>query len=112
MVTANSKKTDIRKQGLESIKDDVVKANLMGVSRKMDKKGWTDAQGRKGKVLCTSHATGRIFAALQVASHRYKAVQSSSLAPCMVTDIHAPAKGSGSNMHIWAVCPARMSVPV
>ena len=51
VVTANSKKTDIRKQGLESIKDEVVKANLMGVSRKMDKKGWVDAQGRKGKVL-------------------------------------------------------------
>lgn len=54
VVTASSKKTDIRKQGLESIKDDVVKANLMGVSRKMDKKGWVDAQGRKGKVLSCS----------------------------------------------------------
>ena len=50
VVTASSKKIDIRKQGLESIKDDVVKANLMGISRKMDKKGWVDAQGRKGKV--------------------------------------------------------------
>lgn len=46
---ANSKKTDIKKQGLESIKDPVVKANLMGISRKMQDKNWTDSQGRKGK---------------------------------------------------------------
>ncbi|EIE27762.1 photosystem II protein PsbR, partial [Coccomyxa subellipsoidea C-169] len=42
-------KTDIKKQGLESIKDPVVKANLMGISRKMSDKNWTDSQGRKGK---------------------------------------------------------------
>jgi hypothetical protein len=55
VVTASGKKTDLKKQGLESIKDDVVKANLMGVSRKMNQKGWTDSQGRKGKVrrACT-----------------------------------------------------------
>ena len=55
VVTASSKKIDIKKQGLESIKDDVVKANLQGISRKMDKKGWVDSQGRKGKVLSTVH---------------------------------------------------------
>lgn len=47
---ANSKKIDIKKQGLESIKDPVVKANLQGISRKMQDKNWTDSQGRKGKV--------------------------------------------------------------
>ena len=47
---ANSKKTDIKKQGLESIKNPIVKQNLMGVSSSMNKKGWTDPSGRKGKV--------------------------------------------------------------
>ena len=41
---------DIKKQGLASVKDKIVQANLMGVSEKMNKKGWTDSQGRKGKV--------------------------------------------------------------
>lgn len=45
------KKLDIKKQGLSGVKNAVVKANLMGVSEKMNKKGWTDSQGRKGKVL-------------------------------------------------------------
>ncbi|CAK0785329.1 hypothetical protein CVIRNUC_008536 [Coccomyxa viridis] len=49
VVVANSKKTDLKKQGLESIKNAVVKQNLMGVSKSMDKKGWTDPSGRKGK---------------------------------------------------------------
>lgn len=43
------KKLDIKKQGLSGVKNAVVKANLMGVSEKMNKKGWTDSQGRKGK---------------------------------------------------------------
>lgn len=50
VVVASSKKTDIKKQGLESIKNAVVKKNLMGVSDSMNKKGWTDPSGRKGKV--------------------------------------------------------------
>lgn len=50
VVYANSKKTDIKKQGLESIKNPIIKQNLMGVSASMDKKGWTDPSGRKGKV--------------------------------------------------------------
>lgn len=36
--------------GLESIDDPVVQQNLKGRSRFMDKKGWVDPQGRKGKV--------------------------------------------------------------
>merc|ERR1719197_908968 len=32
-----------------SEKDEVIRNNLMGVSRYMNKKGWLDAQGRKGK---------------------------------------------------------------
>ncbi|WIA34044.1 hypothetical protein OEZ86_012423 [Tetradesmus obliquus] len=42
-------KTDIKKQGLNSVPDGVVKNNLMGVAPQMQKKGWVDAQGRKGK---------------------------------------------------------------
>jgi len=48
-VVASGKKIDVNKQGLSSIKDDVVKANLQGVSRKMKDKNWKDSQGRKGK---------------------------------------------------------------
>jgi len=44
------KKTDIKKLGMSSIKEGNVKNNLMGVSKYMDKKGWVDAQGNKGKV--------------------------------------------------------------
>ncbi len=36
--------------GLNKIKNDVVKQNLMGRSRVMGKKDWVDPQGRKGKV--------------------------------------------------------------
>ena len=50
VVMANSKKTDMKKQGLSSVKDDVIRNNLMGTSRKMKDKNWTDSQGRKGKV--------------------------------------------------------------
>lgn len=50
VITASSGKTDINKVGLNSIEDPTVKQNLMGRSRFMDKKGWVDSQGRKGKV--------------------------------------------------------------
>jgi photosystem II 10kDa protein len=46
---ASSGKTDITKVGLNSIENETVKANLMGKSRVMNKKGWVDSQGRKGK---------------------------------------------------------------
>merc|ERR1719217_429849 len=36
-------------KGVYSVEDDTVRNNLMGVSRYMDKKGWVDSQGRKGK---------------------------------------------------------------
>merc|ERR1712124_124230 len=36
-------------KGAFSVNDDTVRNNLMGVSRYMNKKGWLDAQGRKGK---------------------------------------------------------------
>eukprot|EP00798_Chlamydomonas_sp_ICE-L_P006145 gene6145-2756_t len=45
-VVANSGKVDIKKQGLEGIKDPIVKQNIMGRSRYM--KNWRDPQGRKG----------------------------------------------------------------
>ena len=54
------KKLDVKKQGLSGVKNDVVRANLMGISEKMNKKGWTDAQGRKGKV-CSVTAHGRRY---------------------------------------------------
>lgn len=50
VVANKGKKTDIGKQGLSSIKNAVVKNNLMGISSVMDKKGWVDSQGNKGKV--------------------------------------------------------------
>ena len=56
VVVASGKKTDLKKQGLESIKNAVVKQNLMGVSKSMDKKGWTDPSGRKGKVQLEANA--------------------------------------------------------
>lgn len=48
-VATGGGKTDLSKVGLNSIQDEVVKQNLMGKSRYMNKKGWVDAQGRKGK---------------------------------------------------------------
>merc|ERR1712054_347887 len=36
-------------KGAYSVDDDTVRNNLMGVPRYMNKKGWLDAQGRKGK---------------------------------------------------------------
>ena len=49
-VASGGGKTDITKVGLNSIEDPVVKQNLMGKSRFMNKKDWKDASGRKGKV--------------------------------------------------------------
>ena len=49
VVVASSKKTDISKQGLNSIDNKTVRLNLMGRSETMEKKGWVDPQGRKGK---------------------------------------------------------------
>lgn len=54
VVGSAGKKTDISKQGLNSIKNAVVKQNLMGVSKSMEKKDWVDAGGRKGKVCSPS----------------------------------------------------------
>lgn len=50
-VCANAKKpVDLEKQGMNSVKNKVVKNNLMGISENMNKKGWKDSQGRSGKV--------------------------------------------------------------
>merc|ERR1711985_90816 len=38
-------------KGVTSVDNDTIRNNLMGVSRYMDKKGWVDSQGRKGKGL-------------------------------------------------------------
>lgn len=49
-VASGGGKTDLSKVGLNSIPEGVVKNNLMGKAPQMEKKGWVDAQGRKGKV--------------------------------------------------------------
>lgn len=50
-VVANGiKKVDIKKQGMSSIEEGVLKQNLQGTSRFMKKKDWKDASGSKGKV--------------------------------------------------------------
>merc|ERR1711988_1922687 len=36
-------------KGVNSVENDTIRNNLMGVSRFMSKKGWVDSQGRKGK---------------------------------------------------------------
>mmetsp|Transcript_1621 Transcript_1621/g.2292 ORF Transcript_1621/g.2292 Transcript_1621/m.2292 type:complete len:177 (+) Transcript_1621:136-666(+) len=43
------KVVDIKKQGLNSIEDPTIQANLQGRSRAMEDKDWKDSQGRKGK---------------------------------------------------------------
>eukprot|EP00879_Flechtneria_rotunda_P000163 GHRR01000233.1.p1 GENE.GHRR01000233.1~~GHRR01000233.1.p1 ORF type:complete len:147 (+),score=39.97 GHRR01000233.1:163-603(+) len=50
-VASGGGKTDLNKVGLNSVGDKTVQNNLMGKSRYMDKKGWVDSQGRKGKGL-------------------------------------------------------------
>ena len=51
VVVANApKKVDVKKQGMNSVSDDIVRNNLMGNSRVMKDKNWVDPQGRKGKV--------------------------------------------------------------
>jgi hypothetical protein len=50
VVASGAKKIDVNKQGLNKVKDDIVRNNLMGKSRVMGQKGWVDPQGRKGKV--------------------------------------------------------------
>jgi hypothetical protein len=61
---ASSGKTDLNKQGLNSVPEGVVKNNLKGISPQMDKKGWVDAQGRKGKVRsCAAWRQGQAAAA-------------------------------------------------
>lgn len=42
-------KIDIKKQGLNSVGNEVVRKNLMGVSEKMKDKNWVDSSGRKGE---------------------------------------------------------------
>ncbi|KIZ04041.1 Photosystem II polypeptide, chloroplastic Flags: Precursor [Monoraphidium neglectum] len=42
-------RTNLNEVGLNSVADTTVRNNLMGKSRFMEKKGWVDAQGRKGK---------------------------------------------------------------
>ena len=50
VVASGGKKTDPNKVGIKSVVNDVVRNNLLGVSKTMEKKGWVDSQGQKGKV--------------------------------------------------------------
>ncbi|GAB5364613.1 hypothetical protein AAMO2058_000984800 [Amorphochlora amoebiformis] len=43
------KKIDLAKQGLNSVEDPAIQANLQGRSRAMENKNWIDSQGRKGR---------------------------------------------------------------
>merc|ERR1711977_557459 len=47
VVASSGKK--IPPKGVSSVKEETIRNNLMGVSRYMNKKGWVDSQGRKGK---------------------------------------------------------------
>ncbi|KAK9813781.1 hypothetical protein WJX73_009736 [Symbiochloris irregularis] len=49
IVASGGKKVDVKNSGTASIVNDVVRNNIQGISRKMEKKGWLDSQGRKGK---------------------------------------------------------------
>ena len=49
VIVASGKKVDIKKQGLNSVKNEVVQKNLMGISTTMKQRDWKDANGRKGK---------------------------------------------------------------
>jgi photosystem II protein len=56
VVVANApKKVDVKKQGMNSVSNDIVRNNLMGNSRVMKDKNWVDPQGRKGKVRNSRH---------------------------------------------------------
>lgn len=44
-------KINIKKQGLNTVKNDVVRKNLMGVSDTMKKGDWVDSSGRKGALF-------------------------------------------------------------
>ena len=53
IVASGGKKIDLSKQGLSSVANDVIRRNLEGVSKYMDKKDWKDSSGRQGKVGTT-----------------------------------------------------------
>ena len=50
IVASGGKKTDPNQVGIKSVINDVVRNNLLGVSKQMEKKDWVDSQGQKGKV--------------------------------------------------------------
>ena len=50
IVASGGKRTDPNKVGIKSVVNDTIRNNLLGVSKLMDKKGWVDPQGQKGKV--------------------------------------------------------------
>merc|ERR550514_1547558 len=50
-VSLNSSGKKQPPKGVSSVEDETIRNNLMGVSRYMNKKGWVDSQGRKGKGL-------------------------------------------------------------
>jgi len=64
-VASGGGKTDITKVGLNSIPEGVVKNNLKGISPQMEKKGWVDAQGRKGKVCSAPVSSCRCCSSLE-----------------------------------------------
>lgn len=49
-IVAKGAKVDIKNSGTTSIINETVRNNIQGVSKFMEKKGWVDSQGQKGKV--------------------------------------------------------------
>jgi hypothetical protein len=87
-VASGGGKTDITKVGLNSIPEGVVKNNLKGISPQMDKKGWVDSQGRKGKVCSVLRCpVGVVDTNAEAASHH-------ALTYCSKCIVAAPASSA------------------
>ena len=53
IVASKGAKVDLNKSGTSGIVNTTVRNNIQGVSKAMEKKGWLDSQGQKGKVTLT-----------------------------------------------------------
>lgn len=93
-VASGGGKTDITKVGLNSIPEGVVKNNLKGISPQMEKKGWVDAQGRKGKVGVARPHSSSSKAASSAARHLCWGTSVSARAQC-AAQLHA-------RLRVWA----------
>lgn len=51
MIVASSGKKDPKSILVQTMQDNPIKNNIMGISKSMNKKDWKDSQGRSGKVI-------------------------------------------------------------